>query len=217
MTTHPHVRTFKARRGRTTRAQRVRLEETLERFGLPDGPVEPARAFGRTAPLVLEVGCGLGHAALAYAGTRPDHDLIAVDVHTPGVALLASRVEAAHLTNVRLVEGDALDLLGRLPAASLHAVHLFFPDPWPKRAHHKRRIVRADVVAVLTDRLVAGGRLLFASDDPAYAAAARQTLEAHPALRGGASPRPAWRPVAGYEAKALREGATVVDLAYERA
>jgi tRNA (guanine-N7-)-methyltransferase len=213
---HPHVRTFKARRGRTTPKQRARLRKTLERLGLPDGPIDPRLAFGREAPVVLEVGSGLGHAALAYAGAFPDHDLIAVDVHTPGVALLASRADAVGLTNLRLVEGDALDVLGRLPDRALTAVHLFFPDPWPKRAHHKRRFVRPDVLAVVAPKLRSGGTFLVATDDAAYAAAAQRVFDDDIAFAGGGADRPAWRPLAGYEARAVAEGRGVMDLAYRR-
>jgi tRNA (guanine-N7-)-methyltransferase len=213
---HPRVRTFKARRGRTTSAQRALLDESLGRRGLPGGPIDPADAFGRAAPLVLEVGCGLGHAALGYVAAHPDHDLIAVDVHTPGIALLLSRAEAAGVTNLRVVEGDALDVLDRLPQASLHAVHLFFPDPWPKRPHHKRRFVRQDVLDLLAAKLGVDAALRIASDDQACAAAAQAALEAHPSYRGGPAERPAWRPLGGYEAKAVAAGTGVIELCYRR-
>lgn len=215
-TGHPRVRTFKARRGRTSPTQRARLHDALALFGLPPGPLTPSEVFGRSAPLVIEVGSGLGHAALGYAGSHPHHDLIAIDVHTPGIALLASRLEAAALTNLRVVEGDAFELLDRLPPASLHAVHLFFPDPWPKRAHHKRRFVRPDVIDLLASRLERGGRLLMATDDEAYAAAAAMELDAHAGFTGGPSLRPGWRPIAGYEARAIRLGHEVHDLCHRR-
>jgi tRNA (guanine-N7-)-methyltransferase len=213
---HPPIRTFKARRGRTTPAQRALLGESLHRLGLAEGPIQPVAAFGRAAPLVVEVGSGLGHAALGYAGTHLHHDLIAIDVHTPGIALLLSRVEAAGLTNLRVVEGDALGVLERLPDEALHAVHLFFPDPWPKRAHHKRRFVRPDVLDLVGRKLAPGGTFLFASDDAGCAAAARATLDAHHLFSGGGRERPAWRPMAGYEAAADAAGRPVVYLSHQR-
>lgn len=214
MAGHPRVRTFHTRRGRHSPAQRADIDAALARCGLPAGPIDPSLVFGRRAPLVLEIGCGLGHAALAFAAARPDHDLIAADVHTPGVARLLRRVEADGLANVRVVEGCGLDVLDRFPPAGLAAVHVFFPDPWPKRAHHKRRLVRPDVVAVLADRLEPGGRLLFATDDAGYAAHADVVVAADGRFDGGPSERPAWRPRQGYEARAA--GRPVHERAWRR-
>ena len=215
-TAHPWVRTFRARRGRTTPAQRAWLDDALGRRGLPDGPLDPSTLFGRQAPLVLEIGSGLGHAALGYAGAFPDHDLIAVDVHTPGIALLLSRADAAGLGNVRAAEGDALDVLDRLPSGSLHAVHVFFPDPWPKRPHRKRRILRPDVLDVLADRLEPGGTLRAATDDAAYAREARLLLASHAAFVPLPADRPPWRPGLGFEARALAAGRDVHELVARR-
>ena len=211
------VRTFNARRGRLTAAARVELEAWGPGLGLPAGPLDPASAFGRVAPLVLEVGSGFGHAARAYAAANPDHDVVAVEVHTRGVAHLVAAVARAGPANLRVVEGDAVDLLAeRLAPGSLGAVHLFFPDPWPKRSHHGRRFVRRDVIDLVVDRLGPGGSLLVATDDAGYAARAQELLGAHPWLDGGPAERPHWRPSAGYEAKALAAGRPVVDLRYRR-
>jgi tRNA (guanine-N7-)-methyltransferase len=210
------IRTFRARRGRTTREQRAWLVDALDRRGIPSGPVDAAALFGRVAPLVLEIGSGLGHAALGYAGAHPEHDLLAVDVHTPGIALLLSRADAAGLTNVRAAEGDALDVLDRLPSGSLDAVHVFFPDPWPKRPHRKRRILRPDVLDVLADRLARGGLLRAATDDAGYAAEAGGLLTTHGSFEVLEAVRPAWRPKLGFEGRALDAGRVVHELLARR-
>ena len=212
------MRTFNARRGRLSPALRAQLVERGAEVGLPAGPLDAQAAFGRMAPLVLEVGSGYGQAALAYARAHPLHGVVAVDVHTRGVAHLVAAVARAGPPNLRVVEGDAVEVLARrVSSGSLAAVHLFFPDPWPKRAHHGRRFVRPDLVDLLADRLEPGGSLLVATDDPAYAQQAEAVLGAHPALAGGVAARPSWRPVAGYEAKAAAAGRPVVDLRYTRA
>lgn len=212
------VRTFNARRGRLSPAERAALEERGQALGLPPGPLDHRAVFGRVAPLVLEVGSGFGDAARAYAVAHPDCDVVAVDVHTRGVAHLVSTVARSGPANLRAVEGDAVELLAeRVAPGSLFAVHLFFPDPWPKRSHHGRRFVRPDVIDLVVDRLSRGGSLLLATDDAGYAAQAREVLGGHPALEGGAADRPAWRPRAGYEGKALAAGRAVVDLRYRRA
>ena len=210
------VRTFNSRRGRLTPAIRAELGALGPQLALPDG-VAVATAFGRAAPLVLEVGCGFGHAALSYATAHPLHDVLAVDVHTRGVAHLVARVARSGPPNLRVIEADALDVLAdRLARRSLAALHLFFPDPWPKRAHHQRRFVRPDVAELVVDRLAPGGSFLVATDDLGYAEQAEAVLGGHPALSGGVADRPAWRPVAGYEAKAVAAGRPVVDLRYTR-
>lgn len=211
------VRTFKARRGRLSATQRTALEVLGPGVDLPAGPLDALEVFGRVAPLVLEVGPGFGHAALAYAAAHAAHDVVAIDVHTRGVAHLVATVASTGPPNLRVVEGDAVELLAeRLAPGSLAAVHLFFPDPWPKRAHHGRRFVRPDVVDLVAGRLRPGGSLLVATDHCGYAKQARAVLGAHPALRGGTCPRPPWRPVAGYEAKALAAGRPVLELRYTR-
>ena len=215
---HGPVRTFNGRRGRVPPALRAQLDALGPEVALPAGRLAAPAVVGRVAPLVLEVGSGYGQAALAYARSHPRHDVVAVDVHTRGVAHLATAVAGAGPSNLRVVEGDALEVLaGRVSSGSLAAVHLFFPDPWPKRAHRGRRFVRPDVVELVVDRLRPGGVLRVATDDADYAEQALALLGSHPVLAGGVSARPRWRPLAGYEAKAVDAGRPVVDLRYTRA
>ncbi len=175
------------------------------------------RRTERERPLVLEVGCGRGEAALGFALAHPDVDVLATDVHTPGVVALLQAAEASKASNVFAMRADALDLLDhRIGGSELDGVHLFFPDPWPKARHHKRRFVRPDVLDLLADRLRHGAPLRVATDVDDYASWARVHLDHHPAFEGGLAPRPKWRPVTRYEAAAIEAGRTVIDLAYRR-
>ncbi len=206
---HPRIRTFHARHGRVTESMRTALRDVAPRHDLSQR--DPTR------PVVLEVGCGSGEAALAFAGAHPDVDVLAADVHTPGVAHLLTALDAEPRPNVFVARADALDLLDHaFGPQSLVGVHVFFPDPWPKARHHKRRFIRPDVADLLADRLVAGGLLLVATDIEDYARQARSVLDGHPSFTGGPAARPHWRPATGYEAKAAAAGRTVVELAYRR-
>ncbi|MEU9506181.1 tRNA (guanosine(46)-N7)-methyltransferase TrmB [Micromonospora sp. NPDC048170] len=183
----------------------------------PGTPVDLTDLFGRAAPLVLEIGSGMGDTTAEMAAADPDRDYLAVEVHTPGIANLLDLVDRYGLRNVRVAQGDALDLVAGLPAAALDAVHVFFPDPWPKSRHHKRRIIQPAHVALLRSRLVAGGTLHCATDWAEYAEAMRETLDADPGLvnaHDGFAPRPAHRPVTKFERRALRAGRPIFDLLY---
>jgi tRNA (guanine-N7-)-methyltransferase len=174
-------------------------------------------AFGREAPVVLDIGCGHGAAAIAYAARHPSDDVLAVDVHVPGVARLLAAAETAGVPNVRVEIGDAVELLTeRVEPAGLAAVHLFFPDPWPKRGHVKRRFVQASTLDVLASRLSRDGHVLIATDHGAYAEHVRAEVAAHGAFAVREVPRPPWRPVDGFERKALAAGRTVTDLRLDR-
>lgn len=189
--------------------QRV-LDRLAPTYGLDARP-EPSR------PLVLEVGCGNGDAALAFCAAEPDVDLLAVDVHIPGVVRLLEACDAGGAPNLFVERGDALGILDdRLGTASLAGLHLFFPDPWPKARHHKRRFVRPDVLDLVADRLTTGAPFRIASDVADYVTWAIEHLDAHPAFDGGPTERPPWRPVTRYEAAGVEAGREPVDLTYWR-
>jgi tRNA (guanine-N7-)-methyltransferase len=185
-------------------------------------PYDPPAWFGRTAPLVLEIGSGMGEATAALAAAAPQIDHLAVEVFEPGLAALLMRIADAGLQNLLLLRGDAVDLLREaVPPASLASVRIFFPDPWPKRRHRKRRLVQPRFATLVASRLQPGGSLHLATDWTDYAAQMRTVCDAEPLLEntapGGFLPRPQWRPVSKFEQRARAEGRDVHDLLYRRA
>lgn len=213
------IRTFHPRRGRLSGRHEDALTRLWPRWGVPIAPVDAGALFGRQASLVLEIGSGMGDATVAMAEADPARDYLAVEVHTPGIANLLARVEERGLTNVRVAHGDALELVREIAPASLDAVHAFFPDPWPKVRHHKRRLIQPDHVALLRSRLVPGGTLHCATDWAAYAEAMLATLDADPELVNafdGYAPRPAHRPLTKFEQRGIDAGRAIVDLVFRR-
>jgi tRNA (guanine-N7-)-methyltransferase len=211
---HRHILTFHPRRGRMTDAQRDAVHALLPRYGVPSGPVDTASLFtGR--PVALEIGFGLGHATIEMAEADPTTGIVAVDVHTPGVARLLAEIERLGLDNVRVELGDAVDLLtDRIGEGTLDAIRIYFPDPWPKARHHKRRIVRPDLVRLMASRLLPGGMLHCATDWEPYAEAMREVLDAEPSLH---DPYDGWaprleRPLTKFERQGVEKGHVVRDL-----
>ena len=178
------------------------------------------RLFGRDAPLVVEIGCGMGEATLAMAVADPARDYLGVDVHTPGLGTLLARAEAAGVDNVAVARGDAVELLrDGIEPGSLDAIHVFFPDPWPKVRHHKRRIVRPEIVALMRDRLRVGGTLHVATDWPHYAGQILAVLTEDPELRNtavGFAPRPPSRPLTRFEERGAKAGRAIRDCVFVR-
>ncbi len=206
------VRTFTPR-WRVSPLTAERMDTLMPRYGVPDGPLDQREVFGRVAPLVLEIGSGHGAAAIAYASEHPEHDVLAAEVHVPGVARMLARVDDAGLTNLRVHRGDALEYLDRwVPPRSLEAVHLFFPDPWPKKRHAKRRLVQHQTLTLIADRLRPGGALLIATDHAVYAEHALQQLDAHGGYRIEIGGRPSWRPSDGFEDKGRRAGRSITEI-----
>jgi tRNA (guanine-N7-)-methyltransferase len=191
---------------------------------LEPGPLDLAGWFGRAAPVVLEIGPGMGETTAALAEAAPEVNYLAVDVYPPGLAQLMMRAEAAGLTNLRLLRGDAVVLLEQhLPPASLSAVRIFYPDPWPKKKHHKRRLVQPSLVSVVAARLAPGGTLHLATDWEEYAEHMMAVCTAEPRLRNvfadepdGWAPRPRWRPLTKFESRAETVGRVSHDLIFER-
>ena len=207
------IRTYAGRAGRRSALTVERLERFLPARAIPPGPLVPAVVFGRRAPLVLDIGCGHGAAAIAYASTHPAADVLAVDVHVPGIARLLAAADQAGVTNLRVEIGDAVALLtDRIGPAALAAVHLFFPDPWPKRGHVKRRFVQASTLELFASRLAPGGHVLVATDQDAYVEHVRTEVAAQGSFVVREVARPEWRPVDGFERKGVAAGRRVTDL-----
>lgn len=210
------VRTFKVRR-RVTPGQADALARLLPAYGIDaTTPFSAARAFGREAPLVLEIGSGMGEATAAMAAADPDRDLLAVEVHTPGLGTLLRRIEDTGLTNVRVLEGDARQVLAELLApGSLDEVRVFFPDPWPKARHLKRRLLTPAFAALVASRLRPGGRLHVATDWASYAEQVEQVLGGSEDYDVVARDRGA-RPVTRFEQRGLDAGRQPYDVVARR-
>lgn len=203
-----------------TIAQTRALEELLPKYSLPEGPLDLAAVFGRDARRSLEIGFGNGDTLAELARRHPDEDFIGAEVHRPGVGRLLNALEAEGLTNVRVACEDAVQLCTqRLPDACLDAVLIYFPDPWPKKRHHKRRLLQPEFAALLAGKLRSGGRLHFATDWRDYAEQALAVLSACPALTNtvaGYAPRPAERPATRFERRGLKLGHEVFDLVFRK-
>jgi len=212
------IRSYVLRQGRTTPAQARALDELLPRYGIPfePAPISATQIFGRDAPLVLEIGSGMGETTYEIAAAHPEMDFIAAEVHGPGVGSLLNRVEGAGLRNLRVVRHDAVDVLSHMIAEdTLAAVHIFFPDPWPKKRHHKRRLVQPAFAALAARRLKAGGTLHAATDWPDYAEHMKSVLLAEPLLEPAAHGL-VERPGTKFEARGRRLGHPISDLYFRR-
>jgi tRNA (guanine-N7-)-methyltransferase len=212
------IRTFHPRRGRMSDAQKDVVARLLPHYSPPPGVIDVGPLFGGR-PVALEIGFGLGHATVEMAQADPGIGIVAVDIHTPGVHRLLQEIDALGLDNVLVVHGDAVELLvERVPEGSLDAVRVFFPDPWPKARHHKRRLIRPDLVSLIAARLRPGGVLHCATDWEPYAEAMVEVLDAEPLLRNaydGWAPR-LERPLTKFERQGVDKGHVVRDLVYER-
>ena len=218
------VRSFVVRAGRMTVAQERAWTELWPRYGIEtsDQPIDFTAVFGRTAPLTLEIGFGNGESLLALAAAHPERDYVGIEVHRPGIGHLLLRAEELRLANVRAICRDAVEVLQQCVApGSLAEVLLYFPDPWPKKRHHKRRIVQPAFLALVASRLLPGGVLRMATDWQPYAEHMLETASACAGLRnespdGGYVPRPESRPVTKFERRGHRLGHGTWDLAFIR-
>ena len=217
------VRSFVLRAGRLSPKQARGLEQGMARFGVPYAPGRPldfTRTFGRQAPVVLEIGFGMGVTTAEIAAAHPDTDYLAVEVHPPGVGNLCNLLDERGIGNVRVIRHDAVEVLTDMIApAALAGVHIYFPDPWHKKRHHKRRLVQPPLVALLASRLAVGGYLHLATDWVPYAEQMLEVLAQEPSLLNtaeGFAERPPWRPLTKFEARGLRLGHEVRDLVFRR-
>jgi tRNA (guanine-N7-)-methyltransferase len=220
--THRRVRSYVLRGGRMGTGQQRALAELGPRYVLPwrDAPLDFEQVFGRRAPVILEIGFGMGDATAQIAGNRPDTDFLGVEVHEAGVGALLRRIGEQQLANVRIVRHDAVEVLRHMvPPGSLAGVHVFFPDPWHKKRHHKRRLVQPPFVRLVAERLAPGGVVHFATDWLPYAEQMLQVLGDEPALENtaaGYAERPAYRPLTRFEARGVRLGHDVRDLLFRK-
>jgi tRNA (guanine-N7-)-methyltransferase len=216
------VRSYVLRAGRMGTGQQRALRELSPRYVLPfaEQRLDPAAAFGRAAPLIFEVGFGMGDATAAIAAASSHCNFLGVEVHPPGVGALLRHIEAQPLHNVRIVQHDAVAVLEHMLApASLAGAMVFFPDPWPKKRHHKRRLIQPAFVTLLASRLAPGATLHLATDWAPYAQQMLQVLSAEPLLVNtcdGFAPRPAYRPLTKFERRGTRLGQPAQDLVFRK-
>ena len=217
------VRSYVLRMGRATAAQQRAMTELWPVFGVEytNAPIDLAQAFGRDAPRAIEIGFGNGEALLDFARANPDIDCLGIEVHRPGVGHLMLGAQAASLTNLRVMCHDAVEVLQQIPDASISFIHIFFPDPWHKKRHHKRRLIQPPFVALLASKLKQGGLLRLATDWEHYALQMRDVLDAsadfiNVAGEKGFIDRPAMRPLTRFEKRGHRLGHGVWDMEYER-
>jgi tRNA (guanine-N7-)-methyltransferase len=211
------IRSYVLRQGRATPAQQRALAELMPAYGIEyrQEILDPAKIFGRAAPLVLEIGSGMGEPTALIAAQQPGADFIAVEVHGPGVGSLLKRIDERGLKNLRVIRHDAVEVLEHMVAdGSLAGIHLFFPDPWPKKRHHKRRLVQPAFAALAARKLAHGGYLHAATDWPEYAAQMEGVLEAEPLLARAVEAKA--RPLTKFEQRGVKLGHEVRDLVYRR-
>ncbi len=220
---HRAIRSFVLRQGRLTKGQERALETLLPVFGVPYAPqlLELSDTFGRQDSLkILEIGFGMGETTAHIAKAMPERDFLGVEVHTPGVGGLLKLVGEAGLTNVRVIQHDAVEVLNAMLAdGTLDGVHIFFPDPWHKKRHHKRRLIQAGFVKLLCSKLKAGAYLHVATDWQEYAEWVLEILQAEPLLENTAesyAPKPEYRPLTKFENRGIKLGHGVWDIIFRR-
>jgi tRNA (guanine-N7-)-methyltransferase len=216
------IRSYVLRQGRVSNAQRRAHDTLMPRYGLEfrEQPAELDAVFGRQAPRIVEIGCGMGETTVAIAAAHPGIDYLGIEVHTPGVGSLLKQIDAAGLSNLRVIQHDAVAVLQQMIRPdSLDGIHIFFPDPWPKKRHHKRRLIQPPFVALAASRLRPGGYLHAATDWHEYAEQMLAVLGAEPLLENTAAayaPRPDYRPQTKFETRGLKLGHGVWDLVFRR-
>ncbi len=219
---HRSIRSFVLRQGRISEAQQRAYDLLRPRYLIEYAPklLNLESFFGRKAPKIIEIGFGMGGATAQIAAAHPENDYLGIEVHTPGVGALMRRLEEESLSNVRIIQHDAVEVMNNMIAAeSLDGIHIYFPDPWPKKRHHKRRLVQAPLVSLLASRLRPGGYLHLATDWQEYAEWMLEVLRGEPQLKNTASeyaPKPDFRPETKFERRGLDLGHGVWDLLFRK-
>jgi tRNA (guanine-N7-)-methyltransferase len=222
MAEHPSIRSFVLRQGHISNAQRRARDCLMPKYGVSftGGLLDFDDLFQRRAPRFLEIGFGMGETTALIAQANPQYDYLAVEVHTPGVGSLLKQIDELGLINIRIIQHDAVEVLRKsLPSDSLSGVHIFFPDPWPKARHHKRRLIQPEFVRLLSTRVQIGGYIHAATDWEDYAVRMLKVFSEEPQLANtaaGYAARPAHRPVTKFEQRGLRLGHKVWDLVFLR-
>lgn len=217
-----HIRSFVLRQGRVSNAQARYCATLLPKVGIAyrPQPLDLAAVFGRAAPSILEIGFGMGETTATIAAAHPEIDYLGIEVHTPGVGSLLKEIDERGLRNIRIIQHDAVDVVrDMIGPGTLAGIHVFFPDPWPKKRHHKRRLIQPPFVALLASRLAAGGYLHCATDWQEYAEQMLAVLGGEPSLvnsADGFAPRPDYRPSTKFEQRGLRLGHGVWDVVFRR-
>jgi tRNA (guanine-N7-)-methyltransferase len=220
---HPPIRSFVLRQGRVSNAQRRAVDTLSAVYGIAYAPqpLDFAQVFGRNAPTLLEIGFGMGETSALIAAAHPENNYLGIEVHTPGVGSLLKRIEESGLKNLRIIQHDAVEVLQHMIApASLAGAHIFFPDPWPKKRHHKRRLIQPGFVALLASRLAPDAYVHAATDWEEYAEQILAVFAAEPALANtapGFAPRPDYRPQTKFESRGLALGHGVWDIIFRKA
>ncbi|MBI5891176.1 MAG: tRNA (guanosine(46)-N7)-methyltransferase TrmB [Nitrosomonadales bacterium] len=218
-----HIRSFVLRAGRVSVAQQRAIDTWLPRYGIPyiTRQLDLDHAFGRKAPKILEIGFGMGDSTATIAAAHPEIDYLALEVHTPGVGNLLKLIDSEQLNNIRIMQHDAVEVLRDMIAdGTLDGVHIFFPDPWHKARHNKRRLIQAPFIAKLVQKLKPGGYIHVATDWQDYAEQVLRVLSEEPLLENTAAdyaPRPDYRPLTKFEQRGIRLGHGVWDLVFRRA
>jgi len=214
------VRSFVRRPGRMSPAQARAIDELLPKYGIAEGNRIVTSQFEQANPIVVEIGCGNGQALAYMAANEPHHNFIGIEVHEPGVGRLLRSIESAELTNVRVAMRDAVQVFEQqIPTASLAQVRIYFPDPWPKKRHHKRRLIQPQFLGLLAQRIESGGLLHLATDWMPYAEWILDALSRVPDFKLVGDPyvpRPDWRPQTHFETRGERRGHQIVDILVRR-
>ena len=217
-----HIRSYVLRQGRVSSAQQRCYQSLMPQYGVPYSQqmLDLDKLFGRSAAKILEIGFGMGESTADIAQAHPQHDYLAIEVHTPGVGSLLKQIQEKQLSNIRIIQHDAVEILRDMLAAdSLEGVHIFFPDPWHKTRHNKRRLIQPPFVAELVTKLKPGAYFHIATDWQEYAAQILAVLNAQPLLQNTAAEfalRPDYRPLTKFEQRGLKLGHGVWDVVFQR-
>jgi tRNA (guanine-N7-)-methyltransferase len=218
-----HIRSFVLRQGHLSVAQKRAMDQGMPRWGIDyqAESLDLAQAFGRTAPKILEIGFGMGGASAEIAAQHPETDYLGIEVHSPGVGNLLKLIEEQQLGNLRIIRHDAVEVVDNmLTDGCLDGIHIFFPDPWPKKRHHKRRLIQPELIAKLASKLRPGGYIHAATDWEEYALQILDVFQGNPLLENsvaeGFAPRPDYRPLTKFELRGIRLGHGVWDVIFRR-